>query len=367
MTTVFVRDELRASIEGATGGQCTVLYSAQGMPSYFHVIPRFNLEDIDASLGAGAHPAFVINGQEVSRLFIGMFQGVVKNAELLSLPGLEPSAYISFESAAQYARNCGGGFHLMTNAEWAAIALWCYKNNWLPSGNDDRGRNYIARHETGVRADGLAPGDAAGTGVILTGSGPNSWRHNNQPSGIADLVGNLREWVAGLRLVEGELQVFPNNDAAAFQGNFHTAAEWKAIKLSNSTLVNPGTTGTVKWDSAVAAPTPPVGNVGAFSWSSQIVHKLGPEGSVDSLDYNGLLFADIETTAPTLLKTLALAPIGAMDGMGKAYGRNYGTRYFSRGERSVASATGVAGLFSMDALDPTSYTRYYTGGRVAKY
>ena len=90
MTTVFVPDDLRASVEGATGGQCTVLYTQHGMPSYFHVFPKFNLEDIDPDLGSGPHPAFIINGLEVPQLFVGMFQGVVKNDELLSHPQLAP-------------------------------------------------------------------------------------------------------------------------------------------------------------------------------------------------------------------------------------------------------------------------------------
>ncbi len=256
----------------------------------------------------------------------------------------------------------------MTNAEWAAIALWCYKNNWLPSGNSDKGRNYNALHETGVRVDGLAPGSgtgANGAGVVLTGSGPASWRHNNQPSGIADLVGNLREWVAGIRLVEGELQVFPNNDAAAHQTAFHGATEWKAVRFTNGTLVTPGTTGTVKLDSAAGVSGAPPQSVGAFSWADTIANRLGPEGSLGDLDYNMMDFADIGAAGPALLDTLALRPLGALDNMGYAFGRNYGTRYFSRGERYLSGVR--AGLFGMDALDYNGSTHYYTGARVVKY
>lgn len=372
MTTVFVRDELRASIEAATGGQCTVLYTAQGMPSYFFVLPKFNLEDIDESLGAGTHPAFIIQGNEVPYLLIGMFQGCVKNAELLSLSGVLPATNLSMASAATYARNCGAGFHLMTNAEWAAIALWCYKNGWLPAGNSDWGRNYLAPHETGVRWDGLAPGEVTGApgavygaGLTLTGSGPCAWRHNNQPSGISDLAGNVREWVTGVRLAEGELQVFPNNDAAAYQGAFSGAPDWKAVNFANGSLVTPGTAGTVKLDSLVPASGDPPQDLGEFAWSATLVNKVGPDGDAsDTQDHNHMRFVDIES-GPAVLKTLGLRPLGEMDNMGDVFARNYGTRYFSRGARHFSGA--YAGLFSWVAFDQTSSTHYYTGARLAKY
>ena len=366
MTTVFVRDELRASIEAATGGQCTVHYTANGLPSYFAVIPKFNVEDIDPSLGSGTHPAFVINGVEVSRIFIGLHTGIVKSGELLSLPGVAPTASISLEDAAAAARNCGAGFHLMTNAEWAAIALYCYKNGWLPDGNSDMGRNYFAAHEAGVRVDGLAPGTSTGTGTTVTGSGPCSWRHNNAPNGISDMVGNLREWVGGVRLVEGELQVLANNDAAALQGSFHTSDAWKAVLFTTGALVAPGTAGTVKMNSGAVASGNPPQNVGPFGWANAITNKIGPDGSSAALDYNGAVFSAIEAGGPALLKTLALSPLGEMDHMGNAYGRNYGTRYFSRGERHTA-APAAAGIFAFDVLDATGTTHFYTGARVAKY
>ncbi len=367
MTTVFVRDELRASVEGATGGQCTVLYTQGGMPSYFFVLPKFNLEDIDASLGQGTHPAFIINGQEVSRIFVGMFLGVVKNLELLSLPQLAPQRSITLENAAQYARNCGGGFHLITNAEWAAIALWCLKNEWLPSGNSNWGQNHLAPFETGVRFDGGAPGAQTGIGATLTGSGPASWRHNNQAGGISDLVGNLREWVAGIRLVEGELQVFQNNDVAACAGAFNTAPDWKAIRYTNGTLVAPGTTGSVKMDMGPGESNADQGGSVTgrdFVWSDTITQRLEEIGNQGDGYFLTKPFKDIISEGPDLLKTLALAPAVEAEKMGNVCGRNYGTRYFSRGETYLCHD---AGIFSFAAQDIVGASHYFTGARVAKY
>mgnify|MGYP003609996268 CR=1 FL=1 len=60
----FLKDTLRESVEAATGGKVTVLYDDKGYPSYMNVIPKFKVEDIDASLGTGVHPAFIVGGVE---------------------------------------------------------------------------------------------------------------------------------------------------------------------------------------------------------------------------------------------------------------------------------------------------------------
>src|SRR5690606_21658939 len=46
----------------------------------------------------------------------------------------------------------------------------------------------------------------------LTGSGPASWYHDGTPAGIADLRGNVWEWVDGLKLVNGRIYVHHDND-----------------------------------------------------------------------------------------------------------------------------------------------------------
>ena len=66
----FLKDTLRESVEAATGGKVTVLYDDKGYPSYMNVIPKFKVEDIDASLGTGVHPAFIVGGVEKSEIFI---------------------------------------------------------------------------------------------------------------------------------------------------------------------------------------------------------------------------------------------------------------------------------------------------------
>ena len=302
MPTIFLKDDLRASVEAATGGKCTVLYTAAGQPSYMRVVPRFNVQDIDAGLGSGVHPAFVVGGTEKSEIFIGMYQGVRKNNELLSLPGMDPAASRNHDQFVADARACGPGWHVMTNAEWAALQLWCWKNGFMPRGNTNYGASSDAAWETGRRQDGLAPGLNSGTPRTLTGSGPVSWNHDNTAAGIADLCGNVWEWSPGLRVVAGEIQIIENNNAALNATDFgETSAAWKAINGATGTLVAPGTAGTVKYASA---------NSGTADYTLYRANGSSFEGMVNTTGA-----APVSAAAIAKLKALGLFPV-APSGLG---------------------------------------------------
>lgn len=246
MPSIFTKDDLRASVEAATGGKVTVLYTTSGQPTYMNVIPRFNLEDIDTSLGQGLHPAFIVGGMEKSELFIGTYQGIVKNGEFLSLPGVDPAGSRNIEQVTSLVRANGPGWHCMTNAEYAALALWCWKNGFMPNGNSNWGRSGDSPWETARRVDGGKPGDPVAIGRTLTGSGPVSWRHDNTPAGISDLNGNVWEWALGMRLMGGEIQIVANNDAALHSTDLSVnSVAWKAIDGETGQLIAPTFTGSL--------------------------------------------------------------------------------------------------------------------------
>lgn len=363
MPTIFVKDNLRSSIEAATGGKVTVLYDDKGYPSYMNVIPKFMCEDIDASLGTGVFPAFIVNGVEKSQIFVGQYQAIVKDSRAVCLPGVDPATSMTFDNALLYCKNKGQGWHLMSNAEWAALAFWCWKNNFQPRGNTNYGRSHAATYETGRRVDGAAPGVTTGTPRTYAGSGPASWRHDNTWAGIADLVGNIYEWVGGLRLNTGEIQILPNNDAADNTKDQGAAsALWKAILASDGSLVNPGTPGTCKYDSVNAGTT---GSVGAPQLDDVIDNSNAPASGDDG--YTTVAFqslaADIGITAPALLKKLLLFPHAATDLNGNLWLRNYGERLPSRGSGWNRGAN--AGLFDLDLSYVRSSTHSDIGFRPA--
>ncbi|MCB4322700.1 hypothetical protein KOE80_10865 [Alcaligenes sp. 13f] len=363
MPSIYVKDELRAAVEAASGGKQTVLYTASGQPSIMNIIPKFNLEDIDPSLGSGVHPAFIVGGVEKRELFIGSYQGIIKNGEFISLPGVDPSVSAPYDSFINAARAAGPGFHVMTNAEYAALALWCWKNGFQPRGNTNYGRSHEATYETARRQDAGAPGDTNNNGRSLTGSGPVSWRHDNSPNGISDLCGNILEWAAGMRLVDGEIQVIANNDAALHTTDMGRSSKaWRAISSSDGALVAPGTAGTLKYD----AGTPTGGDV---ILSNSIVNQLG-DSNDDSNSAGSASMSVKNLTAkpglkvPELVKALGLFPVSA-EGMKEdtIYMRNFGERVPFRGGNWNNGSR--AGIFTLNLSYPRTSNLTNLGARPA--
>lgn len=311
MPTIFTKDSLRASVEAASGGRQTVLYTALGQPTYMNIIPQFDGQSLDAGLPAGPHEMFMVGGVAKSEYFVGAFQGQVVNGELLSLPGVDPSTSINHDQAVAYARSCGVGHHVMTNAAFAGLALWCRANSFQPRGNSNWGRSSDAPWETGRRVDGLAPGLASGTGRTLTGSGPASWRHDGTSSGISDLNSNIWEWTPGMRLMAGEIQIIAGNNAALSSTDLSaTSSEWKAINGATGALVAPTFTGSIAGGDYVATTASSVRYAASGTANYTLVRVSGQ--SFEGMTNPGV--TPVGATALSLLKSLGLFPAASLLG-----------------------------------------------------
>lgn len=206
-------DPLRKAVESESGGRQTIIYTAKGQPSWMYVLPKFNMEDIPGwTAGTGTHPAFIANGVEQSEIMVGVYQAAEIDGEAVSQPGLYPRVSINYDQARALCQANGAGHDLMSAWDWAAIALWCMANGFQPRGNTNYGRHHDNKWETGIVPDGATLGsDATGITNIKTGSGPNGWNHDNLPGGIADLVGNVWEWLYGMKVLDGVVQLAPDN------------------------------------------------------------------------------------------------------------------------------------------------------------
>lgn len=237
-------DDLKLSIEALSGGKNTVLFDDLGMPSVMVPFPKLKMSDLIAGGSENIHPAFSVDGVEKSVIYVSKYQNIVLNERGYSLPMRDPRASLNFDQAVAYCRNKGKGWSLTPYSLWSAIALWCRKNGTMPRGNNNYGADHAYGHEKGVPAY-YESGKIA---RCATGSGPNTWNHNWMPDGIADLNGNVWEWCAGMRLMNGEIQIIPYANCMAADASMGASSTlWKAI-AADGTLVEPGTAGTLKYN-----------------------------------------------------------------------------------------------------------------------
>lgn len=335
-----------------------IILDDKGLPSVMVRIPKFKISDVIDGGSDSTHPAFIVNGVEVPEIYISKFQNVIHNGRAYSLPGEDPKASINFDTARQACEAKGPGWHLMTNAEWAAIALWCRKNNLMPKGNNNYGKD---TSESTYVAIPTYKDEQGRTCRVATGSGPVTWSHNGEVTGIWDLNGNVSEWVGGYRVKDGEIQILPNNDAAdADNSQAADSTKWRAI-MPDGSLVDPGTPGTLKWDY-----TADPGTVSAekpFRLNTVLEFQQTVEAPYGSVAFQSLTAAD-GVNVPEILKALALFPADSGDhGSDRIYMRNIGERLAYRG--GDWGSASYAGVFCVDGGNPRSYVNPGIGFRSA--
>ena len=158
-----------------------ILTDKTGNGSVMVYIEKFFLDEVCDGAPHLPHPAFAVDSRELDGIYISKFPNVVVDGLAYSLPDRDPQTCVTFDMASKACREKGEGFHLMTAAEWSAIALWCHKNNCLPYGNNGDGKDvresdYVARLSFCDRERGIIR--------TATGSGPVEWSHNRRADGI---------------------------------------------------------------------------------------------------------------------------------------------------------------------------------------
>ena len=340
-------DDLKLSIEALSGGKNTVLFDDLGMPSVMVPFPKLKMSDLIAGGSENIHPAFSVDGVEKSVIYVSKYQNIVLNERGYSLPMRDPRASLNFDQAVTYCRNKGKGWSLTPYSLWSAIALWCRKNGTMPRGNNNYGADHAYGHEKGVPTY-YESGKIA---RCATGSGPNTWNHNWMPDGIADLNGNVWEWCAGMRLMNGEIQIIPYANCMAADASMGASSTlWKAI-AADGTLVEPGTAGTLKYNYVS-------GHIQLTSGD------ITPEDTWRGDTYQNMTL-DSALTVPEIAKALLIYPDepGGDYGGDGHYMNNSGERLPICGGRWLS--TSGAGVFSVYLDYPRSSSNANIGFRSA--
>lgn len=340
-----------------------VRYDTHGNPSIFVRIPKMHSKDLNADLPDRVHPAFVINGVEQDSILIGQFKAAELSSEgtLYSLPNQPPRVQLGADQFLERIRAFGGGASGKTVADSGLILLLAAKMGWVPKGNNCWGVDYrdgtpymfdksesvgnkrvfrgweyeclIAHTTTAALTPEKSPrhwkrlrqlgGAPVGTYLYNTdnhnngyntinGSGPLSWYLGSDPGNLCDLNGNCFEQDYGYRIVRGELQILPDNNAAHPDSDLSASSvAWRAI-LPNSandshTLVAPGTPGTLHW-----------------TWANSKITLDTVEPTFDN-EYRGTQFKDLGYNStrlpyvPAVVKELGLFPCSGDQTQGYSY------------------------------------------------
>lgn len=291
----------------------TIEVDETDLPSVLVYIPAFKNSDVLTGGNDSTHPAFIVNGVQIPGFYYSKYQNVVHAAintegynvtAAYSLPGEDPAVNIDFDTSRARCEAKGYGWHLSTNAEWAAIALWCKKNGFMPYGNNSYGKD---SRESNYKAIPSTARDSSGRiQRVATGTGPITWSHDKTLGGIWDLNGNVWEWQGGIRFVWGELQILANNDAADPDNpQNETSVCWKAINAADGSLVDPECT--VSGSAKLSGNTVKLDYVSS-KWTYSTTISSLVDQSRSCLFANVTCTAAIGAATKVLLRSLALLP-----------------------------------------------------------
>lgn len=365
-----------------------VKYAADGTPNFFYPIYKCKSSDLDASLPNHTHPAFIVNGQEISRRLIAVYKGGNFNNACHSIPNVAPLVSLGADQLLAKIKACGAGFGPKTVADSGLLLLLAKKLGCSTiKGNNDYGQDYrdatkwakntaytigtqrahlgflyecISAHTS---EEGVTPPDAPLLwkplrrigGIIapnnvntLTGSGPISWRFGGKANGIDDLTGNCFDQDYGYRIVDGEIQILADNNAADPNADLSaSSAAWKAILPSSSddsyTLVTPGTAGTLHWN-----------------WLNSKI-TLDTVTADTTIGEKSTSFKDLAVNStnlpyvPCIMRELGLFPISGDTTQGNTYINFAGERFPRRGGISgYTSGTGLGCVYANGTRSVTS-------------
>ena len=344
-----------------------MLLDDRDMPSIYVRYPFANCKDLVTSASAddSVHPAFKINGEQINEIMVGKFPGVSHDDRIYSLPATVATAYINHDQYVTRCRAKGKGHHCITAAEWAFLALNAKKHKKQPKGNNNFGKDIGETEYVALRGTQDSGVNLGKTAQVLTGTGPDTWFDNGTKSGVWGLNGNIWEWVSGIRLVKGELQLIPYNNAALDTIDMgDKSVEWKAI--------NGAATG---WDNIYMDPAADSAKSASIKLDWVTSHWQWQQSEIKSaLDQSrNCAFKDttidegVSDFCKAFLAIMALAPDTKAED--KDYTGNFWANNLAAERCAIRGASwyygASAGVFALDLSRPRSDSSGDIGGRPA--
>jgi len=312
--------------------QNVVVFDQFGIPSFMVRFTKEQNKDLFPGGSAAVHPAFIIGGEEVDEIYISQYANTIVDGRAYSCPLQAPATSLNYEAAMAACFGKGDGWHLMTAAEYALVLHHSHRAGTLPHGNTSYGKYHGNPEERGTRV-------SEDSGKTLTGSGPVTWTHDHTVHGVADLVGNVWEWNAGLRMMNGEIQIIQDNNAAAPHDYSHESPLWQPIQADGKTL--------------------------KYGFTDEGEVKLTTKDVEEAWDGSRWESVKSDVEAPEIVKALALMPTDSQDTKSVLYVDTEAERLPYRGGGWDHGSN--AGLGALRLYGPRSIVSTNIGFRSAFY